>query len=63
MVGRKVVVLREALSWPSMDGGLALALCLMLAGGLAVVLLDRAGRSGDRPQPSAGDRPQPSAGD
>jgi len=56
VVGGKVIVLREALAWPSLDSALVPALALMLAGAVAVLLLDRLGRaSGDRPGRGAGD--------
>ena len=48
VVGKKVVVLREALAWPGLDASLAPALALMLAGALAVLLLDRLAE--DRPE-------------
>ncbi len=41
VVGRKVVVLREALAWPALDTGLILPVALMLVGASAVLLLDR----------------------
>lgn len=50
-VGRKIIVLREALAWPPLDASVVLPLCLMLAGAVAVLLLDRLAEDSPKDRP------------